>query len=243
LEVTRDDVFWAEFLGVKPEDWSTPGIVYRSHVGLSGFRGFWCFRRGERVVVSAPSGWVERMRLMFAGWDQARIMDPTSLAGAFGADFERSIGPAFQGCLEPAQFIHAEGAPHVRGLGPSDVAAVDLFRVACGASAWDASGLAEADLWRHAHFQDGKVTAVAGYRRRRGRAGDPCVLTHPEFRGQGQGAAVTRAVVSEALSNGELVLYQTLESNHAAVRLALSLGFERYANHVAVRLKRDAPEP
>jgi hypothetical protein len=52
---------------------------------------------------------------------------------------------------------------------------------------------------------------------------------------------VTSAVVSEALANSKLLLFQTLESNEAAVRVAFALGFERYANHVAVRLKRDAP--
>lgn len=49
--------------------------------------------------------------------------------------------------------------------------------------------------------------------------------------------------MTEALANGELLPYQTLESNRAAVGLALSLGYERYANHLAVRLKRDAPGP
>lgn len=69
------------------------------------------------------------------------------------------------------------------------------------------------------------------------------MLTHPEFRGRGCGAAVVRAVVADALSVGKLLLYQTLEANHAAVRLAFSLGYERFASHVAVRLKSEAPEP
>jgi hypothetical protein len=29
----------------------------------------------------------------------------------------------------------------------------------------------------------------------------------------------------------------------AAVRIALSLGYDRYANHLAIRLSREAPEP
>lgn len=48
---------------------------------------------------------------------------------------------------------------------------------------------------------------------------------------------------SEAyVAHGKLLLYQTLESNEPAVRIALSLGCERYATHLAVRLKRDAPD-
>jgi RimJ/RimL family protein N-acetyltransferase len=65
--------------------------------------------------------------------------------------------------------------------------------------------------------------------------------THPDFRGQGHGTAVVAAVMAEALANQELLLYQTLESNQAAIGLALALGYERYGNHVAVRLKRDLP--
>jgi hypothetical protein len=52
---------------------------------------------------------------------------------------------------------------------------------------------------------------------------------------------VTSAVVAAALASGKLLLYQTLESNEPSVRIALSLGYERYANHLAVRLLNDAP--
>jgi len=193
-------------------------------------------------VVSAPQGWVDRLQQSFAGWDQARLMDQTSLAEALGADFERSIGPAFQGCLEPASFTKRP-APQVRALVPADVDAVETFHRECGTSDWGSSGLDDARSWRHAYFDHEKITAMAGYRSRNEEAGDPCILTHLKFRGGGRGAAVANAVVADALSNGKLLLYQTLESNEAAVRTAFSLGYQRYANHIAVRLKREAYEP
>jgi GNAT superfamily N-acetyltransferase len=164
-------------------------------------------------------------------------MDPTSLGDAFGPDFELAIGPAFQGAFrEDALVPHA--ASDVRELVPTDRDAVERFQSECGASDWASSGLGQADRWRHAYFDGDKITAMAGYRARGEEVGDPCILTHPTFRGCGRGAAVARAVVAVARSNGKLVLYQTLESNEASVRLALSLGYERYANHVAIRLKR-----
>lgn len=237
----RYDSFWAEFLGVEPEDWGTRGISFRSHVGLSGFCGFWCFRRNERVVVSAPPRWVEPLRVMFSGWNAARLMDQASLADVLGADFERAIGPAFQGCLEPSRLLNRV-TPQVRSVKAADADAVELFRLECGAADWETSGLTKAELWQ-AYFDDDRITAIAGYRPWREYAGDPCVLTHPKFRSGGRGTAVTRAVVAEALANDKLLLYQTLEANQAAVRLALASGYERYANHVAVRLKREAPDP
>jgi len=74
---------------------------------------------------------------------------------------------------------------------------------------------------------------MAGYRPWGDHAGDPCVLTHPEFRGRGYGTAVVSSVVAEALEEGKLLLYQTLEANRGAVQLAVNLGYEQYARHVA----------
>jgi hypothetical protein len=49
------------------------------------------------------------------------------------------------------------------------------------------------------------------------------------------------AVVAAALEAGKLLLYQTLEANRGAVQIALNLGFEQYARHVALWLKRESP--
>ncbi len=132
--------------------------------------------------------------------------------------------------------------PAVRRVTEADVDAVERFRSECRTEEWGASGLADADLWRHAYFEEDRLAAVAGFRAWNEHAGGPCVLTHPEFRGRGYGGAVVRAVVAEALTHGRLLLYQTLEANQAAVGLALSLGYERYSSHVAVRLRSEAPE-
>jgi len=69
------------------------------------------------------------------------------------------------------------------------------------------------------------------------------VLTHPAHRGSGLGRNVVSEVVRRALAQHQLLLYQTLESNVAAVRLALGLGYTRYARHLAVRLKNHEPSP
>jgi predicted GNAT family acetyltransferase len=108
--------------------------------------------------------------------------------------------------------------------------------------AWETSGIDEARVWQHAYFEGDKITAMAGYRARSDEAGDPCIVTHPEFRGQGRGTAVAGAVVCDALAQSKLLLYQTLESNSSAVRIAFALGYERYATHIAVRLKGDSPD-
>jgi len=236
----RDDKFWADFLGVDPMDWGTLGVSVQSHVGLHGFRGFWCFRRDQRTVVSAPASWVPRLTEVVLG----RAHDDELMLASFWAralphDFDRAIGPAFQGCLDPARF-ECKRNSSVRAIGDTDRGAVEEFRTLCTLD-WNDGGLDKAGLWKHAYFEDGRITAMAGYRGWTDDAGDPCVLTRLDARSRGCGAAVTAAVVAEALANGKLLLYQTLESNQPAVRIALALGYERYANHLAVRLSREVP--
>jgi len=61
---------------------------------------------------------------------------------------------------------------------------------------------------------------MAGYRPWTEIAGDPCVITHPGFRGRGCGTAVVSAVMEQGLQEGRLLLYQTLEANRSAVKIA-----------------------
>ena len=65
---------------------------------------------------------------------------------------------------------------------------------------------------------------MAGYRPWTDIAGDPCVLTHPGFQGRGYGTAAVSAVVEQGLKEGRLRLYQTLEANRGAVKIALISG-------------------
>lgn len=234
----RDDRFWADFLGVDPTDWERTGVSVQAHVGLRGYRGFWCFRRNRRAIVSAPASWVSRISDVIVGRADDELMQPTFWARALPNAFERAVGPAFQGCLNPAKFKR-KASDSVRSVGEADGLAVEEFRAAC-ASDWNMPD--NASLWRHAYFEKGMITAMAGYRGWNDSAGDPCVVTRPDARSGGRGAAVTSAVVAEALTNGKLLLYQTLESNEPAVRIALSLGYDRYANHLAVRLNCDSPD-
>jgi GNAT superfamily N-acetyltransferase len=249
---SRDDQFWAEFLGIDSSKWESSGVSVRAHVGLAGYRGLWCFRRcfhevdragssralgWGRVVVSAPAGWVASPTARLERCDPDALFDETFLTELLDGDFERLIGPSFQGCLRPGGFRPAPSR-NVRFIARSDAAAVDRFRAECGDDEWNNSGLDKVKQHMTAHFDGTRIVAMAGYRPWNNHAGDPCVLTHPEFRQRGCGTAVASAVVAATLEEGILLLYQTLESNRGAVRTALNLGYEQYARHIAVRLKR-----
>lgn len=236
----RVDMYWADFLGIEPADWAAPGISFRTHEGLRGYRGLWCFRHHERIVVSAPEAWVARLEDLWSGWDRHRLLDAGAVAASLGEDCERCIGPAFQGFVGQVSFRDRPSS-HVRPVRASDITEIERFRERCGEDAWSVSGLADVGPSACVYADEVEITAMAGARRKADGVGDLCVLADPRFRGCGRGAAVASAVTRDALTSGDLLLYQTLEANRAAVRLAMSLGFERYANHLAVRLKRDAP--
>lgn len=235
-----DDRFWAEFLGVDPSDWASRGVSVREHVGLVGYHGLWCFRRRDRAVVSVPAGWAAPLSAKLERCEPDELFEETFLVELLGGDFERLIGPAFQGCLEAGGFRPTPSA-NVRFVGRNDSAAVDRFRAECGADGWESGGLDEVKHHMAAYFDGKRITAMAGYRPWNDHAGDPCVLTHPEFRRRGYGTVVVSSVVAAALEERKLLLYQTLEANRGAVQIAANLGYEQYARHMAVRLKRESP--
>ncbi len=131
------------------------------------------------------------------------------------------------------------GSETVRRLGSSDERALTEFKAICTGVGWDESGLEQADDFRYAHFVGERIVAMAGFRSWREDVGAPCVLTHPSFRQRRLGSEVAKAVIADGRHHGKLMLYQTLESNDAAVHLARALGYERYASHIAVRLNNE----
>jgi RimJ/RimL family protein N-acetyltransferase len=168
-------------------------------------------------------------------------MEESVLREVFGSAFDRLVGPAYQGSLRPDLF-RPYVAPHVRFLAPDDAALVEAFRVECGQEAWEYAGFHEATSYLAAIQEGDRIVSLAGYNRVwRDEAGGPCILTHLAYRGRGWATATTSAVVARALQEDKILLYQTLETNTASVRIAGRLGYERYARHVAVRLKAEPP--
>jgi GNAT superfamily N-acetyltransferase len=230
------DLHWAAFFGIPARDLDTPGTSVVAHVGLAGYRGAWFFRRKDRLVVSAPEAWLERIRSRLGdGMDADDLPVESRLRSLFGRNLERCIGPAFHGAIEPSGFRPAR-SENVRAVGESDAPAVASFREVVSPDDWRNSGLDEASHDRAAYFEGETISALAGLRRRDAKVADPCVLTHPAHRRTGRGRRVVGHVIGRALARGSVLLYQTLESNHGAVRLALGLGYEPYARHIAVRL-------
>jgi GNAT superfamily N-acetyltransferase len=239
--IERYDRFWADYLGVTPAELNQPGLSIAAHVGLQGYRGVWYFRRRDRTVVSAPPGWIPHLLSRLPEIGEEHLMDEPVMREVFGRDFDRVVGPAYQGYLLPELFRPCV-TPQVRFLRPADITLVQAFQVECGSDAWEYAGFHETTSYLAAICEDDRILSLAGYNRVwRDEAGGPCILTHQAYRGRGLATATTSAVVGRALHAGKILLYQTLETNTASVGVARRLGYEHYARHVAVRLKTETP--
>ncbi|MFD3518976.1 GNAT family N-acetyltransferase [Streptomyces sp. NPDC058653] len=76
--------------------------------------------------------------------------------------------------------------------------------------------------------RDGELVAMAGERLRpSGWVEISAVCTAPEFRGQGLGGRLVRAVAAGIRERGEIPFIQAAEENEGAVRLYEALGFRR----------------
>jgi GNAT superfamily N-acetyltransferase len=228
----RHDQFWASFFGISASDLSSTGVSIVIHAKLTGYRGVWFFKHADRLIVSAPNGWLVHLNEKF---EPDLVMDESFLKKLFAKHFERSIGPAYHGSLESADFRPVFSSS-VRALSDRDFEARAVFEIECGLEAWDDSGLDAATQFLVAYFENERIAAMAGLRVQADFAGDPCVLVHPGFRARGLGTLVVSEVIRLALLEDKVLLYQTLESNLGAVGLARKLGFRQYASHMAVRL-------
>jgi hypothetical protein len=235
----RIDAHWSRFLGVPATALRNPGVVVTPHAELRGYHGVWFFVRGHSAVVSVPSEWVARVEENLGSAVAEELLSRASAIRALGDAAGEIVGPSFQGCLSAGNFrpVPLDG---VRLLPESRAEVIRTFQSSCPREDWEHSGIdpAAPDVW--ASFQGVRVVALGQLRPHSGGAVDPCVITHPEHRGQGHALRVVGAMAEGALSAGRLVLYQTLLSNAPAVSLALRLGFERYATLLAVRLVPDA---
>jgi hypothetical protein len=237
----RYDEFWAEYFGITVAELRTAGLSIVRHVGLADYPGVWFFLHGSRLVVSAPESWLEQLRNRLGRTPNSpRLPTQTEIAELFGASLDRTIGPTFQGAIEARHFRPFRSA-HTRILVDTDANAVADFRDACSVDDLSASALDKASLFRSGYFDGGRIVSLAGFRPWSSAVGDLCVLTVPDRRGQGCAKAAVSSVLAAAIADDRVPIYQTLEANAPAVRIALALGYARYSSRIAVRLTTDGP--
>ena len=227
------DAYWAAFFGCPAETmFAEPARVIEHSPALAEYSGIIAFFCEGRALISIPSACPEEIcsRLV------AAAESPATFADAFAAEGLSVVGPAFIGYGEEIPAPEKQ----VRLLTAEDRQAWSDLRASCSPIEWEHGGSELAATGAAGAFVDGKLAALAGYENWGDALAHLSVVTHPDFRGQGYGAAVVALSAQTALSVDLLPQYRTLEANVPSMRIAEKLGFERYATSVAVRLPRTA---
>jgi GNAT superfamily N-acetyltransferase len=228
--------FWAAHLGCSEVQLTQPSTsVVHNGPDLANYRGVTVFFRPPACVLAVPADWYEPVASRIGRRPPAEVFDVMLLRQVFGAAVDQVIGPAWLGYADAGDFrpVPTMGT---RLLGDQDLAALERLAAACGPVAWEHSGIDPARPPVFGCF-DGEVLAAAGMLERWGdRLLQVGIVTHPDYRGRGYGKAVVSAMTAHGLTTGGVVQYRTLQANLPSVGIAQALGFQRFAQTLAVRL-------
>lgn len=232
------DLYWSRVFAIPAPDFLHPGIFVVPHAKLAGFHGAWVFRKDLTWVISAPPRLVDDLRKKVKSKLTFDLQSPQGIHYLFGEIIDHTVGPAYQGYLDPDHF-HPRPSHLVREITAKDRPGLKELIQPCRPVEWEHSGLSIQDKHLFGCFLDNRLVAAAGNIMWDPNTANPGVITHPDHRGKGYGTAVVSAAVQRAIKQDYLVLYQTLLTNTPAVKIAQGLGFQQYAQHVAVIFKSD----
>jgi GNAT superfamily N-acetyltransferase len=228
--------FWAAHLGCSEVQLAQPSTsVVRAGPDLASFRGATVVFRPPACVLAVPADWYEPVASRLGQRPPAQVFDIMLLRQVFEAGVDQVIGPAWLGYADATDFRPAP-TTGTRLLTAQDLAQLQRLAAACGPVAWEHSGIDPARPPVFGCF-DGEVLAAAGMLERWGdRLLHVGIVTHPGYRGRGYGKAVVSAMTAYGLATGGVLQYRTLQANLPSVGIAQTLGFQRFAQTLAVRL-------
>ena len=228
--------FWAGHLGCAKAQLTRPATsVVRNGPQLAGYRGATVLLRPPACVAAVPGDWLERVAGAVGHRPPSEVFQVAALRQVFGAAVERVVGPAWLGYADASDDRPAP-TKGTRRLTEQDLPELRRLAAACGPTAWEHSGIDPARPPVFGCFA-GSTLAAAGMLERWGdRLLQVGIVTHPDHRGRGYGKAVVSAMTAHGLATGGILQYRTLQANRPSVGIARSLGFQRFALTLSIRL-------
>ena len=238
----RADSYWAAFFGCAVGDLHAPRTVVVPHAALADYSGVYLMRTEEACIISTPAHLVAHTADQLGRLTPAQAFDAAVVTACFGPAVERVIGPAYQGYADGVAFRPVD-LYGTRMLGEQDTLALHQLAEACGATAWEHSGIGKGERQVvFGCFAGGELAAAGMGEPRNDVLWHIGIITHPSYRGRGYGRAVVCAIAAHGLALGLVPWYQTLEANAPSIAIAQGLGFTRYATTLAVRLRQAGGE-
>ncbi len=228
------DAHWARDNGCATHVWTRPGLSICANV-LDHKGGVAVSRRGRSTLISCPSALVARvqeMRPMLEGVALENLA--AAMAHGLGLDCS-AIKVTNQGLyLERGSFV-AVKHPGTRALTVRDADELAAFLQACPNEDVEACEI-ESMPERVGLWIDGRLAAVAGYKRDGEQVADIGFICDPTFRGRGLGLATASALIERIFAHGLIPQWWVNVTNLASRAVARKLGFEYYACEQVVTL-------
>ena len=231
------DAYWASYFGCAVGDVHGNATRVFTHQALADYDGALVFRHGTACIISVPESTpeIERAKLRAAAPSQA--FDAQFLARVFVINSDKVTGPSWVGVADRSGFKPMKSQARI--LTAADEAAMRDLAEGCGETAWKQSKIAVDRQTNFGLFVGAKLVAASGYLNMGGLLAYIGVITHPAQRGKGYAKSVVTASMTYAIEKGLFPMWRTLEAHEAAVQLAGSMGFEKYASTLDVQLTED----
>lgn len=226
--------FWTHELG------ASAGFVSVSRqVGWAAqerYNGVQLFRRGERLIVAAPS----RCAKLISG-----ALDGRSVDQSFSRTWlQTTLGDAVERIDGPADILYADQSSFRGAVSHAARALTDADRGAYHALASVLDGQEIADSGFSADnfpafgvFSGDRLCAVASYRVRQPSIAEILVATHPNYRRQGFARAALSALALEAFKFHLVLELRAPASNENSLAFARALGFGHYCSTLFAQLR------
>jgi GNAT superfamily N-acetyltransferase len=228
--------FWAAHLGCRDVQLAQPGTtVVRNGPDLAGYRGATVILRPPACVLAVPEDWYEPVAGAVGLRPPSEVFDATVLRQVFGAAVDRVVGPAWLGYADASDHRPAP-TRGTRLLTGQDLPELRRLAAACGPAAWEHSGIDPERPPVFGCFAGDALVAAGTLERWGDQLLQVGIVTDPAHRGRGYGKAVVSAMTAHGLALGGVVQYRTLQANLPSVGIARALGFQRFAQTLAIRL-------
>lgn len=217
---------WAGRLGAEAAAFDAEGVV---PVVWDGIRAATVVRLGGTIVVGAPREALAPLRDL----TPQQLVQPAALITAL-----QSFGPELFGAATLAFADRSTAAAVTRpSVHAATRAELQAVTDALSPEEQDECGLLEMDRWWVLEQRPHQLVAAAGCEIWDDQLAHVGVAVAPGHRGEGLGAAVASAVITDALSSGRVVQWRSGVDNKASEQLGRRLGAVTLGEQITVDLR------